>query len=59
MLYICFVTGCTRQRDLVFLLDASGSMESVYDWQMRLAKEVVYGLNFAASRTRVAVVTFK
>ena len=50
--------GCTQTADVVLVLDASGSMEAYYDWQMQLAKEIVYNLNFANSRTRVAVVTY-
>ena len=50
------VLDCGRQRDVVFMLDSSGSVEETFELQLRLTREIIYGLNFAGSRTRVGVV---
>ncbi|ELT92983.1 hypothetical protein CAPTEDRAFT_220507 [Capitella teleta] len=49
---------CTRRRDIVFVLDASGSVEAKFDLAMQFSRKVVQGLNFAGGRTRVGVATY-
>lgn len=49
---------CTTRRDIVFILDASGSVETSYAIQQQLTKQIVQGLNFNGGRTRVGVVSF-
>ena len=51
--------GCPRQKDIVFLLDASGSVEDNFALIQDLTKRIVYGLNFAIDRTRVSIVTYQ
>ena len=51
-------TVCQVRADVAFILDASGSVEEIFDMQMKLARRIVQGLNFDGSRTRVAVTTF-
>ena len=51
-------SGCTSRRDIVFMLDASGSLEKKYEMAMQLAIQIIEGLNFAGSRTRVGVLTY-
>ena len=51
-------SGCSRRADVVFVLDASGSVETTFDWAMQLTRKVVEGLNFAGGRARVGVVTY-
>ena len=53
------VTGCTSQRDLLFLLDASGSVEYNFDLEQQLTKQIIWGLNFAGSRFRVGLITWQ
>ena len=50
---------CLRQKDIVFLLDASGSVEANYILIQELTKRVVHGLNFDGGRTRVGVITYQ
>lgn len=50
--------SCSRQRDIVFLVDISGSLEQGYDMQVSFMKQLVKGLDFKFSRTRVGLVTF-
>ena len=52
-------TGCTTQKDVVFVLDASGSVTSRFELEQDLTKRIVAGLNFAGSRTRIGVLTYQ
>ena len=45
-------------QDIVFLLDASGSVEKTFSLIQDLAIKIVQGLNFASDRTRVGILTF-
>jgi len=47
-----------RQRDVVFVVDVSASLEKYMDMMVSLVKAVVQGLSFKYDRTRVAFVTF-
>ncbi|ELU08766.1 hypothetical protein CAPTEDRAFT_228894 [Capitella teleta] len=49
---------CTSSQDLVFVFDASGSLNTDFENSMELAKEVSFGLNYYGDRTRVAAVVF-
>lgn len=49
---------CTKQLDVVFVLDGSGSLENSFEVSLKLSKLIVQGLNFAGGRTRVGVLTF-
>lgn len=49
---------CTRQKDVVFLIDASGSLEDTFEWQMRLVRKIVHGLNLNTGRARAGAITF-
>ncbi|CAD5114775.1 DgyrCDS3819 [Dimorphilus gyrociliatus] len=49
---------CSRQFDVVFLIDASGSLEETFEWQMKLVRKITMGLNFSSGRTRVGALTF-
>ena len=51
--------GCTRRLDVVFVLDASGSTEERFYLAQQAAREIIYGLNFGGSRTRVGVLTYR
>ena len=51
--------GCQRQKDIVFLLDASGSVDDNFALIQELTKRIVSGLNFAIDRTRVGIVTYQ
>ena len=58
---ICFFfirKECTRRIDLVVALDTSGSAEEYIEAGLQLMKNVIYGLNFAGDRSRVAFVTY-
>ncbi|KAK2180407.1 hypothetical protein NP493_444g02053 [Ridgeia piscesae] len=49
---------CRSQRDVVFLLDFSGSVDKTYDAIVALLRETVYGLPFKFGRTRVGMLTY-
>jgi len=49
---------CSRQMDVVFLLDFSGSVEVTYDIVMAFTREVVNGLPMQFGRTRVGITSF-
>lgn len=49
---------CTKQLDVVFVLDGSGSLENSFEVSLRLTKFIVQGLNFAGGQTRVGVLTY-
>ena len=51
--------GCTRQKDIVFVMDASGSVGNSLEWEQRLAKTIVMGLNLNNDRMRVGLITFQ
>ena len=51
--------ACTAQLDIVFVVDASGSMDFDYSVTQLILKLIVYGLNFDNDNTRVGVVTFQ
>ena len=56
---VSFVAAeCTSRLDIVFVLDASGSVEAKFELAMKLARRIIEGLNFAGSRTRVGVMTY-
>lgn len=50
---------CTSSQDVVFILDRSGSVETQFELQMKLARKIVWGLNFDSGRSRIGVVTFR
>ena len=52
------VAACMRQRDVVFVVDVSKSLEKYMFTMVSLMKAVVQGLSFKYDRTRVAFVTF-
>ncbi len=52
------IAGCGRRGDVIFVLDASGSVEENFDLSLQLTRKIVEGLNFAGGRTRVGVVTY-
>ena len=54
----CFLPECTSRQDVVFLLDASGSVEDTFLLIQDLTVQIIQGLNFAHNRTRVGLVTF-
>ena len=58
MLYMYYYAGCSRQKDLTFLVDISGSLEQGYDIQQTFCEKMVQGLDFKYGRTRIAYVTF-
>lgn len=49
---------CTKQMDVTFILDLSGSVDTIYDISVSFINEVVYGLPFQMGRVRVALVSF-
>jgi len=51
-------TGCTQQMDVTFILDMSGSVDTVYNSSINLIKHVIYGLPVRADRARVALVSY-
>ena len=50
--------GCSRQRDIAFALDLSGSTDSVYAISLALTTEVVKGLPIRFDRARVGLVSY-
>ena len=48
-----------RRWDVVFVLDASGSTEENFYLAQQVTREIIYGLNFGGSRTRVGVLTYR
>ena len=42
----CLSPGCNRRMDVVFVLDASGSAESMFYMIQQTAKRITDGLNF-------------
>ena len=55
---LCYISGCSRLLDVVFLLDFSGSVDDTYSLVLNFIKHVVHGLEFSFDRTRVALATF-
>ena len=57
---MCLVlaTGCTKQMDVTFILDLSGSVDTIYDLSVSFIAEVVNGLPFQMGRVRVALISF-
>lgn len=58
---VCFVvclSVCTKQADVVFVLDSSGSIEDSFQCSLTLTRLIIQGLNFAGGRTRVGVETY-
>ena len=49
---------CRSQRDVVFLLDFSGSVDKTYKAIVGFLRETVYGLSFKFGRTRVGALTY-
>ena len=57
---VCVCVACTRQLDVVIILDLSGSIEEVqrYDAMVALARAVSVGLPVASGRARVGAITY-
>ena len=53
-----YFSECTTQNDLLLIIDVSASLEGNYDIQNRFVKNLVMGLNFQFSRTRLAFITY-
>ncbi len=53
------VAGCSSQRDVAFILDASGSVEDKFIMEQNLTRKIIQGLNFVDWRTRVGVITYQ
>lgn len=49
---------CNARRDVVFILDGSGSVSEQYELTQKIASEIVWLLNFNQQRTHVGLVTF-
>ncbi|CAD5119952.1 DgyrCDS8533 [Dimorphilus gyrociliatus] len=49
---------CNTRKDVVLILDGSGSVSEQYEMTQKIASEIVWSLNFNQQRTRVGVVTF-
>jgi len=49
---------CGQSVDIVFILDASGSVEKAFEVAQRLVRLIIQNLNFADGRTRVGVVLY-
>ena len=56
---VAILSGCSRQNDIIFLFDASGSLASQLSLEVSLAKRIASSLNFASGRTRVGTVSFQ
>ena len=56
--HFCFISGCSVQVDAVFVIDVSGSIETLFELQLKLAKYIVQGLDFSFGRAKVGVVLF-
>jgi len=52
--------GCSRQMDVVIILDLSGSIDEVkrYGVMVELARAIVVGLPVASGRARVGAITY-
>ena len=57
-MYVVLATGCTKQMDIAFILDLSGSVDTIYDLSVSFISEVVNGLPFQMGRVRVALISF-
>lgn len=57
-MFLLLLTGCTKQMDVTFILDLSGSVDTIYDISVSFINEVVYGLPFQMGRAHVALVSF-
>ena len=55
---VAAVSECTRQRDVVFVVDVSVSLEKSIDMMVAFMKVLVQGLSFRYDRTRVGFITF-
>ena|SRR6218665_564137 len=55
----CYV-GCSRQMDVVFVLDLSGSVEQSGNYRpmIDLVRQLIYGLDIRSGQVRVGVVTY-
>jgi len=55
-----YSVGCSRQMDVVIILDLSGSIEEVqrYEIMVDLARALAVGLPVASGRARVGAITF-
>ena len=53
------VSDCTASLDVVFLLDATESMDYDYDVTQMMARRIADGLNYAIGRTRLGLITFQ
>ena len=52
------IPACSKQMDVVFVLDFSGSLREIIDVVMAFTREVVQGLPFTQSRVRVGLVSY-
>lgn len=58
-IYNCgYHSACSRQLDVAFILDLSGSTESEYQRTIQFTKRVITGMDMNFGRARVGVVTF-
>ena len=51
-------TVCTRQMDVMFVLDISGSVDVVFNIIVELTRQIVYGLPMDNGETQVALTVF-
>ena len=56
--FFFYLLGCSRQLDVAFILDLSGSVEENNRLIMEFARRVAYGLDFSLDRARVATLAF-
>lgn len=56
--FVFGVSGCTRQMDIVFILDVSGSVEEEYQQSVAFTRTVVAGLDIASGAVRVGAIAF-
>ncbi|KAI0210897.1 Collagen alpha-5(VI) chain [Lamellibrachia satsuma] len=50
--------GCTKQMDVTFILDVSGSADTVYSISVNFINSVIYGLPVSGDGARVAFVSY-
>jgi len=55
--YNCTRT-CSKQVDVVFLIDISGSLDSIFDTDISLSRTIAYGLDIDSGNARVGAMTF-
>ena len=50
--------ACSKQIDVVFLIDISGSLDSIFDTDISLSRTIAYGLDIDSGNARVGALTF-